>query len=293
MTPRPAPRCPSNRVRPKSSQPPGIFRWTQSSGAVVLPSVQNQNGGVGGSVTTNGLTVVGVVSAGGSKGFIWTQSGGSATYDGGLGNTSLKSISGDGTKIVGHTSDAQNHVGFVYYPHSGLSFALPGFNDFPMPFPSAISEDGSTIVGGSSNGSESRATAWYGEVVFWPISLGVLSGATHSSASAVSKDGSVIVGSSGSRAFRWSQAGGMTDIGGGSAYGVSGDGNFVVGLGGSATDGAFVWDSTNGMRNLQHVLTNNYGLTDALTNERSVPMEAPSLDKAPTHRGKHKAGECN
>ncbi|MFM6406406.1 MAG: hypothetical protein ACKPGT_17775, partial [Microcystis sp.] len=70
-------------------------------------------------------------------------------------------------------------------------------------------------------------------------------------------------------AFRWTQAGGMVGLGvlsGGIASyanGVSADGSVVVGY--SATDPftgaeAFIWNSTQGMRSLQQVLTNDYGL---------------------------------
>ena len=93
-----------------------------------------------------------------------------------------------------------------------------------------VSADGNVVVGISYN-----AVLWQGGVM---QVLGTLGG-SRSYAYDVSADGSVVVGSAEntagqSRAFRWTQVGGMLDIGtlGGSrsaAYGVSADGSVVVG----------------------------------------------------------------
>ncbi len=89
--------------------------------------------------------------------------------------------------------------------------------------------------------------------------LGTLGG-TYSAAQGVSSDGAVVVGGSStsdaSRAFRWTQAGGMVDLGtlGGTsswAYGVSADGAVVVGR--SSTSDywhAFRWTQSGGMVDL-------------------------------------------
>ncbi|MFM7907659.1 MAG: PEP-CTERM sorting domain-containing protein, partial [Microcystis sp.] len=71
-------------------------------------------------------------------------------------------------------------------------------------------------------------------------------------------------------AFRWTQQTGMVGLGHlpsvdfrffSLASGVSGDGSVVVGYSESANgDEAFIWNSTQGMRSLQQVLTNDYGL---------------------------------
>ena len=99
-------------------------------------------------------------------------------------------------------------------------------------------------------GTASAAPAFQG--------LGFLpGGATRSESSAVSANGSVVVGSSWSlsarRAFRWTAAGGMEDLGTLSgharsqAYGVSADGSTVVGTSGLLSsihgDRAFRWTS--------------------------------------------------
>jgi probable HAF family extracellular repeat protein len=109
------------------------------------------------------------------------------------------------------------------------------------------------------------------------VGLGDLAGGSFDSrARSVSADGEVIVGdgqsSSGMEAFRWTASGGMVGLGdlpGGSfgsmAFDVSSDGSIVVGYSASSwaandTWKAFIWDETNGMRNLRDVLVNDYGL---------------------------------
>lgn len=93
----------------------------------------------------------------------------------------------------------------------------------------------------------------------------------YSAAWAVSADGSVVVGHghtfSGTEPFRWTSSGGMVTLGHlfgefvDYAGGVSADGSVVVGRGGVLYPGyefgfeAFIWDTTNGMRELDVVLT--------------------------------------
>jgi uncharacterized membrane protein len=66
---------------------------------------------------------------------------------------------------------------------------------------------------------------------------------------------------------------GLGDLTGGNfssqAFGTSADGSVVVGFGisGSGPE-AFLWDSPNGMRNLEDVLTSDYGLGNSLTGWR-------------------------
>ena len=98
--------------------------------------------------------------------------------------------------------------------------------------------------------------------------LGDLPGGSFTSfANGISSDGSVVVGfgssASGLEAFRWTSGGmvGLGDLPGGSfgsqARDTSSDGSVVVGFSSSASGGeAFIWDSTNGMQNLNTVLTN-------------------------------------
>jgi probable HAF family extracellular repeat protein len=71
-------------------------------------------------------------------------------------------------------------------------------------------------------------------------------------------------GAYGYEAFRWTQGTGMIGLGslpGGfvsAATGVSADGSVIVGY--SVGGEVFVWNSTQGMRSLREILTNDYGL---------------------------------
>ena len=130
-----------------------------------------------------------------------------------------------------------------------------------------VSSDGNVIVGRSST----TATVWRGGPA---IDLGDLpGGATNSLANAVSNTNDVIVGrgtsASGNEAARWIFDGsnllGLGDLPGGTfsseAFDVSSDGQIIVGRGNKATGNApFIWDSVNGMRDLQILLSVDLGL---------------------------------
>jgi probable HAF family extracellular repeat protein len=128
------------------------------------------------------------------------------------------------------------------------------------------------------------------------ISLGTLPDGTPDSESwGVSDDGSVVVGgstlaASGGRAFRWSSAGGMEDLGvlpsaqDSGAYGVSGDGSVEVG---TSSGAAFLWDATRGMMDLNAYLpTLGIDLTGwALTFAYAVTADARTIVGEGTHNG--------
>ena len=204
------------------------FRWTQATGMVGLWNSSSASG-----VSADGSVVVGTASGGGAEAFRWTQATGMV----GLGNLPW----GD----VGAFSSA-----------------------------SGVSADGSVVVGYSSNYLFDQ------EAFRWTQTTGMvgLGGSLDTYATGVSADGSVVVGyiegynESGfdqfdQEAFRWTQATGMVGLGNlsgwnfSSASGVSADGSVVVGSSSGANGGeAFIWNSTQGMRSLQQVLTNDYGL---------------------------------
>jgi probable HAF family extracellular repeat protein len=152
----------------------------------------------------------------------------------------------------------------------GLGF-LPGAS---VSDAHGVSRDGSVIVGVSGAGfsptSPREAFRWENGMM---TGLGFLPGDTGSAASGVSADGSTIIGGSfvvggiGSNNFRWTQAIGMEYLGpgpGGSncdAIGVSGDGSVIVGTCYAATRGyASIWTEATGVRALEEVLVNDYGL---------------------------------
>lgn len=103
-------------------------------------------------------------------------------------------------------------------------------------------------------------------------------GTFQSGASGISADGTVVVGlgssAAGTRAFKWTSATGMSDIGdlpGGSsyseAYGISGNGATVIGIS-SATNNllAFRWTSAGGMA----ALSDQYSIPRAASGDGSI-----------------------
>jgi probable HAF family extracellular repeat protein len=128
---------------------------------------------------------------------------------------------------------------------------------------SAVSPDGTVVVGVSASASGTEAFRW--TAAGGMVGLGDLPGGSFSSgASGVSADGAVVVGTgssiSGSEAFRWTVDGGMVGLGylpGGSsssAADVSADGSVVVGTGSSASGSeAFRWTADGGMAGLGYL----------------------------------------
>ncbi|RYD24793.1 MAG: hypothetical protein EOP86_28145 [Verrucomicrobiaceae bacterium] len=150
-----------------------------------------------------------------------------------------------------------------------------------------ISGDGNVVVGYSwkSSGAGSGMTAFRWTVAGGAVSLGDFAGGqTLSVANAVSWDGGVIAGSGttdqGQRAFKWTQATGMTSLplltGGNhsTANAVSYDGGTIVGSirtwdGVSSATNAVIWDST-GIVTLGDFHGNDIMLTEATAVRRSA-----------------------
>jgi probable HAF family extracellular repeat protein len=248
-------------------------------------------------VSADGSVVIGAGStASGTEAFRWTRSGGIQ----GLGHLFeshiygwAHAISDDGTTIVGE-SHRQNsmEIAFRWTSAGGMQALgfLPGHN---RSIAMDVSGDGSMVVGLSN---ESEAFRWTsengmqslvgGHSAAWAISADglVIAGWSASAGGAfrwastggmqhlgfdnlprrASADGSVIVGGpteGGSKAFRWTSVGGLqylSDLNSSDARGVSSDGSIVVGN--NSEVGAFIWDATRGMRSLEQVLVNDYGL---------------------------------
>jgi probable HAF family extracellular repeat protein len=142
--------------------------------------------------------------------------------------------------------------------------------------PHDASADHKTVVGSAYQLTGDGFEAFRWTEADGMVSLGDLPGGKFSSeALAISADGRVIVGVSSSddlgEAFRWTSETGMVSLepnpqapeSNGLATDVSGDGAFVVGR--SRNFGAFLWDAEHGMRSLQDVLVNEYGLGTVLT----------------------------
>lgn len=181
-------------------------------------------------------------------------------------------VSADGSTIVGWIPGGSNiipvrwHRVGTTYPPSTLTFLpdLPGGAIGGTA--NAVSEDGSVIVGWSVSASGTEAVRWTD--ADGPVGLGDLPGGDFfSAASDVSSDGRVVVGrsvSSGTQAFRWTAESGMIPlhsnvaISASWANATSADGSVTVGgyrlQSDPGTDRAFVWDTTNGLRDLTSLL---------------------------------------
>lgn len=248
----------------------------------------------------NGSVVVGISSsANGDEAFRWTQAGGMVGLGdlaGGEFYSTAYDASTDGSVIVGFgRTDLSTYRAFRWTQAGGM--VNIGGSTSGSAY--GVSSDGSVVVGGT-DGLAFRWTQAGGRV-----SLGDLSGGSaFSYAYDVSSDGSVVVGqgisASGTEAFRWTQAGGMVglgDLSGGGftsiANGVSGDGSTVVGYGESASGyEAFIWDASHGMRNLQSVLTTDYGLDLAgwtLTSAQAISSDGTTIVGYGMHGGSQEA----
>ena len=233
------------------------FRWEggEMAGLGDLPG--GSFGSYAYGVSADGLVVVGGSKSGGEA-FRWTD------------------LNGNGLADPNEKLD--------YHPEFGLG-DLPGGSFGSRAW--GVSADGSVVVGRSRSASGGEAFRWTDlngnglvdpneKLDYHPeFGLGDLPGGGFESwAFGVSADGSVVVGhsfsASGYEAFRWTQATGMVGLGdlpGGEfwseACDASADGSVVVGVSESASGygfRAFIWDATNGMRNLKDVLENDFGL---------------------------------
>jgi probable HAF family extracellular repeat protein len=253
------------------------IRWTPETGPVGLGFLHpgDKNSWARG-VSGNGSVVVGWSAGDRTEAFRWTAETGMVgvgfLYPGQSRATQARGVSADGSVVVGYDFrlPARDEA-FRWTPADGM-VGLGTLPESASRSSSAygVSGDGSVVVGGS--GQAFRWTAQTGMVGIGELTYGGTAG------TAASADGAVVVGDSGRQAFRWTAETGMVSLGSlpppdpfGSyryeANGVSADGSLVVGtveeIGDTPTDPpvlAWIWDQTHGMRDLQEVLTNDFGL---------------------------------
>ncbi|TWU22591.1 PEP-CTERM sorting domain-containing protein [Bythopirellula polymerisocia] len=264
------------------------FLWTQGTGMVGLGMPSGSASSEGTAVSDDGGTVAGShmpdVPFANPRAMQWTSNS-AADFDpfpvGALGS-SANDTSANGAVIVG--SYIVELVGtMAYHWKNNVLTTIDGGGS------TGLSANGEVVVGVLGDvGSSTEAFRWTagGGVV----GLGELPGGlTNSSALGVSADGQVVVGDSdstlGLQAFRWTEATNMVGLGfltGGSfssATDTTADGSIVVGIASMGADSdPFIWDDSNGIRNLVDVLTNDFGLGIALTGWDLIEATAISDD---------------
>jgi hypothetical protein len=171
-----------------------------------------------------------------THGIRWTESTGLVDLDPLVNDSAAYGISGDGISLVGRgLSGSRGYRAFVWSFAGGVESIDHAFQNGAL---YASSSDGSVSVGEMADrNAGSHAVKYQGNRT---TTIDAGSNAFSSLASGVSGDGGVIVGqmfvpSVGTRAFRWTEAGGIVNIGspvlGGtsSAKGISSDGSTIVG----------------------------------------------------------------
>ena len=221
------------------------FKWTSATGMIALANSPGAGDTFATAISAGGIVGTGLQSP---VAILWTTS---LEYD--LNNQDANGsraygISNNGT-VVGVAINADNapYRAVRWADSSSTPTTLDTSGIYPYSNATAISSDGTTIVGGTSSGAFK-----------WTLSSGMvlLSGGASTTANATSSNGAVIVGSlnpiSGS-AVLWSGST-PTPLGAGvgEAFAVSSDGSVIVG---TASGDAFIWDATNEQRSLSTVLT--------------------------------------
>ncbi|WP_457436155.1 hypothetical protein [Pseudomonas sp. TE3786] len=257
-----------------ASQHRWLFRWSADKGLVTFASYA-QLGGANASNWDGSVIAGSVDQSGAQHAFRWDASGGLLDL-GTLGGQSSEAwgISSDGSVVVGGALNAAGvRRAFRWSAGQGME-DLGGLSATGASTAFAISADGRVVVGSAVAGSNSHAVRWDSNGI---IDLGTLNGSTTSAAQGVNGDGSVVVGTSGDYAFRWTAAGGMTDLGslGGTlsqASDVSADGRVVVGTS-TLADGsarAYRWTAAEGMRSLGVLSGGSYSEAQAISDNGEV-----------------------
>lgn len=248
------------------------------SSAIAQPAITNlgvlpggdRSSGVG--VSADGTTVVGLdfPTFGSIRAYRWSQSTGTQQLVGLGGDTLAIAASSNGSIVVGTSTPNtfQNSRAVRWTsPTTVQSIGTLGTDTYSDA--RGVSTDGSVIVGTSANFdivNSNRAFRWTsdGGSGGTMTSLGVLPSGTISIANSVSGDGNVVAGwgyvNNVERAFRWTQARGMHDLGvvagfdSANAQGVSANGSTIVGysgdLYGSTGSRGFRWTLGGGIQSL-------------------------------------------
>lgn len=258
-----------------------VYRWSSTGGLTALADFGF--GGAAAGISADGTVVVGSVYLNAADhAALWTSSGMTdlGTFGGVAANSSrATAVSADGTTVVGSsfTPNASSEHAFRWTSAGGMAdLGVLAGGSWSEAY--AVSGNGSVVAGGSYGGNGYWAHAFIWTQAVGMVDLGTLGGVAANSSVAwgVSRDGTVVVGSSDpanaavgysggdqpiTHAFRWTQTGGMVDLGvlsgtnSSVAIATNSDGSVVVGVSASAsTDYAFRWTQATGMQNLNVLL---------------------------------------
>jgi len=251
------------------------FRWTDGTGIVGIPIPEGLTESWATDVSADANFVLGHGRISDSppynyEGFRWHISGQLDRIKSTGVNITAQGISGDGLIVVG-TSWGTGIIeeAFRWTAEAGL-YRLDGLNgEGVRSSAEAVSANGLIVVG-----HRIYEGLPYGDCFRWTESEVI--GFDAHTANATSSDGSVIVGGLDNHdtalfeAYRWTQETGLTLLGTclpnyhSRALAVSGDGSVVVGYvqnnSGFDEQKAFIWDQKHGMRLLQDVLEDDFGL---------------------------------
>ena len=239
------------------------FLWKNSTGIESLAPLEGGTESFSTAISHDGSSVVG----GNGTAFLWTRDGGMqnlGVLPGGTGSYAT-GVNSNGTVVSGMSFLSGGERAFVWTPAGGLQALTPPSSLSPIHLQSwdysrayGLSANGAVSVGMVySSSDEFQAVRWTGSGDVQEINT-----PRGGSAHAANFDGSVVVGASLSSndvgvGFIWTESGGLRDLGflaGGNsseAWSVSGDGSLVVGSSNSSEGfKAFIWDSENGMQDL-------------------------------------------
>ena len=259
------------------------WRWVRGRGIEGLGDLPGWDGGSdyafesrADAVSGNGKVVIGQgMGYDGAESFAWTQAHGMVGLGFLEGGSYSRAAGADrlGKVIVGTSGSFEGGRAYRWTRNLGMQSLGTLGGSIAESHGFDCSANGNVVVGLGFGPNGQEAFRW--TPAGGMEGLGHPEGASKTIARAVSADGSTIVGQGrfGTRgeALRWTQQTGwigLGDLPGGNdisiADGVSGDGAIVVGA--SETHNpygmgdAFIWDEAHGMRLLQQVLTEEYGL---------------------------------
>lgn len=267
-----------------------VFRWTGQTGVVGLgvPEGGSATMANGNGISGDGSAIVAKIS---SEAAVYTEAdgwhklgflpGGGAGFFGSV----ARAASFDGTVVVGD-SDSDEGVRAFRWTEAGGMVSLGTLHD--RSYARDVSADGSVVVG--HNRCDFGECPFQYEPFVWSADSGMVGLGFEGQVRSVSADGTVVGGEvdtdSDGEAFRWTEETGVVRLGwlpdtvqsDGSnrsvVTGINSDGSVIVGFSGSGSYSdinnpenptrAFIWTEAAGMRDLQQLLVEQYGLGRAL-----------------------------